>query len=180
MKKQLIATLVGGIILFVWQFLSWSMLGVHKDEFMYTPNQDTIMANLTQTLGKEGIYMLPNVPPGTSHEEHERLMEGFVGKPWASVAYHESFEGNMGIYMARAFSADLLALFLLVWLLLKFANLNFKTTLLASLAVGGIGYLTTSYLNSIWFETNSMGHLIDTVAQWGLAGAWLGWWLNRR
>lgn len=180
MKKQLIATLVGGLILFVWQFLSWSMLNIHADEYKYTPNQDTILQTLTRNLEGTGTYMLPGLPPGSSKEDEERLMESGKGKPWASIQYHQTFGGNMGVYMARAFSADLLAVFLLVWLLLRFANLDFTTTMLASLAAGGIGYLTTSYLNSIWFETNSLGHLIDTVAQWGLAGIWLGWWLNRK
>jgi len=46
--------------------------------------------------------------------------------------------------------------------------------------VGLIGYLTIPYLNSIWFETNSIGHLIDAFVSWGLVGIWLGWWLPRR
>jgi len=180
MQKQLIATLVGGIILFVWQFLSWSMLNVHADEYKYTPNQDTILQTLAQHLESEGTYMLPGLPPGSTREEEERLNESLKGKPWASISYHHSFAGSMGVYMTRAFTADLLAVFLLVWMLLRFAKLDFTTTLLASLAAGGIGYLTTSYLNSIWFETSSMGHLVDTLAQWGLTGIWLGWWLNRK
>ena len=50
---------------------------------------------------------------------------------------------------------------------------------MAALAVGFTGYLTIPYLNSVWFEASSIGSLIDTVAQWGLLGVWLGWWLNR-
>jgi hypothetical protein len=46
--------------------------------------------------------------------------------------------------------------------------------------VGGIGYLTIPYLNSIWFDNNSMGYLIDWLVQWGVVGAWLGWWLTRK
>ncbi|MFK7775379.1 MAG: hypothetical protein AB8F94_24780 [Saprospiraceae bacterium] len=54
------------------------------------------------------------------------------------------------------------------------------TSLLASLAVGAIGYLTIPYLHQVWMETDSTGYLIDTVVAWGLVGAWLGWWLNRK
>lgn len=46
-------------------------------------------------------------------------------------------------------------------------------------AIGIIGYLTIPYLYSIWFETNSLGHLVDALVSWGLVGAWLGWWLPR-
>lgn len=53
-------------------------------------------------------------------------------------------------------------------------DLDFKTAILSSLAVGIIGYLTIPYLNSIWFEGNSIPQLIDTVFQWGICGTWLG------
>jgi len=179
MKKQLIASLVGGIILFVWQFLSWSMLNIHGSEMAYTANQDKILESLAQNL-EEGSYFLPNLPPGSSSAEEQAYMQNSAGKPWATVSYHKAMNMSMGMNMFRAFAVDLVAAFLLTWLLLKFANLDLKTALLSSLAVGGISYLTIPYLNSIWFESNSIGHIIDAVAQWGLVGVWLGWWLPRQ
>ncbi len=178
MKKQLIATLVGGLIVFVWQFLSWSLINVHASEFKYTPNQDKVLEALSANL-EEGSYFMPGVPPGSSQEAEQAAMEQAVGKPWALVQYHRALDMSMGMNMFRGFAADLVAVFLLVWLLLKFARLDFKTALLGSLALGMASYLTTSYMNSIWFETSSIGDLIDTVVQWGLAGVWLGWWLPR-
>ena len=178
MKKQLIATLVGGIILFLWQFLSWSMLNVHASEFKYTANQDKIMETLSQNL-EEGSYFLPGVPPGSTPEAEQAAMEANIGKPWALISYHRSMQMSMGMNMIRGLAADLVAVFLLVWLLMRCARLDMKTIVLSALAVGATGYLTIPYLNSIWFETNSIGYLIDTVVQWGLVGAWLGWWLPR-
>ena len=180
MKNQLIASLVGGAILFIWQFLSWSLLNVHKAEFQYTANQDAILETLSQNLDREVTYMLPQPPEGSSQEEQHAFMESHANKPWATISYHKSFNTNMGMNMFRGFVVDLVAVFLLVWLLLKFAHLDFKTSLLSSLAVGAIAYLTIPYLNSIWFESNTLGYIVDLVAQWGLVGAWLGWWLTRR
>jgi len=179
MKKQLIATIVGGILLFMWQFLSWSLLPVHKAEYGYTPNQDKIMEALNQNLTEEGTYMLPMAPPGSSQEQTQSIMEAGAGKPWASVSYHKSMNTEMGMNMFRGLAVDLLAAFLLTWLLLKIPNLNMMTAVQASLGVGIIGYLTIPYLNSIWFEGDSMGYLVDTLVQWGLMGLWLGWWLLR-
>jgi hypothetical protein len=179
MKKQLIATLVGAIILFVWQFLSWAAIPIHKSEYGYTPNQDKIMEALNQNLTEEGTYMLPGMAPGASHEQTEAEMTKNIGKPWASVSYHKSMSGDMGMNMVRGFSVDLVAAFLLVWLLLQFKNLNMMSAIKASVTVGLIAYFTIPYLNSIWFEGNSMEHLIDALVQWGLVGVWLGWWLPR-
>lgn len=180
MKKQLVATIVGGIILFVWQFLSWAMLQVHKSEFGYTPNQDKIIAFLSENLSEEGTYMLPLPPPGTPMNQEQKFMEPYAGKPWAHITYHKSMSMEMGMSMFRGFVVNLFAAWLLVWLLLQFQNLNLRTALQASLAVGIIGYLTIPYLNSIWFETSSMAYLIDALVAWGLVGLWLGWWLPRR
>ncbi len=179
MKKQLIASLVGGLILFIWQFLSWAAIPIHKSAYGYTPNQDRIMEVLNQNLTEAGTYMLPGMPPGTPHEQAEKEMQGSLGKPWASISYHKSFNPNMGFNMFRGFSVDLVAAFLLTWLLLNFKTLNFRTAVQASICVGIISYLTIPYLNSIWFEGTTIEHLIDAICQWGIVGAWLGWWLPR-
>ncbi len=145
----------------------------------YTPNQDKIMEALSQNL-TEGNYMVPRPPDNSTPEEQQAYMENAGGKPWATIQYHSSMNTSMGMNMIRGFAVDIVAVFLLVWLLGKFANLNFQTILLSALAVGGIGYLTIPYLNSIWFEGNTIGYLVDLVVSWGLVGAWLGWWLMRR
>lgn len=179
MNKQLVGTLVAGLILFIWQFISWNVLQLHQSEMQYTPKQDQIMEALTQLDLEEGHYMIPTVADGASMEDQEKLMENMIGKPWATVSYHKAFEVNMGMNMTRGFLLDLVSAFLLVWILMKFRENNFMTSLLASLAVGAIGYLTIPYLHQVWMETDSTGYLIDTIVAWGLVGAWLGWWLNR-
>lgn len=180
MKKQLIATLVGGLILFIWQFLSWSLLPIHKDLYGYTPNHDKIMEVLNQNLSEEGTYMLPGMPPDISNEEAQTRMEASMGKPWASISYYKSMEMNMGMNMIRGFAVDLFAAFLLIWLLLKIPNLTMTTAVQASVAVGIMGYLTIPYLNSIWFGGSSLGHLLDALVAWGITGLWLGWYLPRK
>lgn len=179
MSKQIIGALVAGILLFLWQFLSWTMLNVHQEEFGYTANQDKILQFLGENL-EEGSYYLPNLPPGSSQEEHQAAMESSAGKPWATISYHKSMNPDMVMPMVRGFIVDVIAAWLLIWLLIRMNGMNFQRILTASIVVGLIGYLTIPYLNSIWFETNSMPYLIDTVVQWGLVGLWLGWWLPRK
>lgn len=179
MKKMLIGALVGGILLFVWQFLSWSMLNVHLSQMSYSPNQTAILDCLSANLTEEGAYFMPTVAPGTSAEQTQIAMTDAIGKPWAQVSYHKAMSMSMGMNMTRGLIIDIMAVGLLCWLLLQFAELNFKKSLMASLAVGLISFLSISYLSSIWFETNSIPDLIDAVVSWGLVGSWLGWWLNR-
>jgi len=180
MTKQIVAVLVSAVILFLWQFLSWSALGVHQSEFKYSSNQDKVLEALNEHLGQEGTYMIPSFPSGTGMEQEQALMEAHKGKPWAHISYHKSFNTAMGPSLVRGFLADVVAAFFLVWLLMKIEKRSLLTTLMSSLAVGLVGYLTIPYLNSIWFETKSLGYLIDALVQWGMIGLWLGWWLSKR
>ena len=175
MKKLIIGAIVSGLLLFIWQFLSWSMLNIHAPQFKYTPHQEQILSTLADHL-QSGDYFLPTYKPGASQEQIDQVMKDAVGKPWASITYRSAFNANMGMNMFRGFMANVVAAFILCWLLLKITNLDFKTALLASLGVGLIGYIVNTYMNSIWFEKNSIPDLIDAVVSWGLVGLWLGWW----
>ena len=180
MKTKIIAALVGGVILWLWQFMSWSMLNIHGSSNQYTPSQDAILQNLKDVNLKQGTYFLPTAPPGTSMEDREALYEKSVGKPWASLHYQESLEMTMGMNMFRGFVVNVLAVFFLCYILVGDPNLSFQKVITSSILVGLIGYLTISYLGTIWFKMDSIPYLIDSVVQWGLCGAWLGWFLTRK
>jgi hypothetical protein len=179
MQKTIIGALVGAVILFLWQFMSWAALDLHRVDMSYTEQQGPIMEALTAANLTEGTYMVPNHVDNPTPEQRAALQETMAGKPWAIVTYHESFENNMAMSMIRSFIINFLSAFLLVWLLGKMANLNFQTTIMASLAVGLIGYLTIDYLYFIYMGGNTFPVLVDTIVSWGAVGAWLGWWLNR-
>lgn len=176
--RLIIGSLVGGFILFMWQFLSYAALDLHYNQMSYTPNNDKIIQVLAENL-TEGEYMVPRQRQGASQEEMDRYIASAEGKPWAMIQYHNSLTNDMGMNMFRGFIIDILAVALLCFILLKIPNRNFMTVLSSSLAVGLIGYLTINYLDTIWFKGTSIPDLIDAVAQWGVCGLWLGWWLNR-
>jgi len=180
MQKQVIGALVGGLILFVWQFLSFGPGQFHKAENQYTPNQDKIIEFLSENLSEGGQYFLPTMAPGMTSEQQEAMMAEAMGKPWARISYHHAFEMNFGMNLFRGFVIDFLSILLLIWLFMKIPDLDMKTAVLGSLAVGAIGYMTIPYLDSVWYKSNTMGYIIDTIGQWGLVGGWLGWWLTRK
>ncbi len=180
MGKLIIGAVVTGLILFIWQFLSWAALDLHGSNMAYTPNQDKIIECLNTNLSEEGQYFINRALPGASAEEQEAYGQKMIGKPWALVTYNKTFDNNMGMNMARGLIVNIFSGFLLVWFLLKIPNITFGTTMIGCLIIGAISYLSTSYINSIWFETNSIPDLIDGLVPWGIIGAWLGFWLSRK
>lgn len=176
MKKLIIGALVGGIVLFFWQFLSWNFL--HNSQMKYTANQNEILELLEGKL-EPGQYMIPRAPESASQEEAQEMGNNHIGKPWMQISYHQNFQMSMGMNMLRGLVIDFVSVFLLCWIFGRFREVDMKSTILSSIAVGLIGYFTISYLNSIWFETDSLPDLIDAIVPWALVGAWLGWWLGR-
>ena len=163
----------------MWQFISFGPLGIHNSQMDYTANQDVILEALESSNLTEGEYFLPRAPLGATSQEQQAVFEQRKGRPWAMLTYHESLEFNQGSNMLRGLVIDIVSVLLLVWILSQMSTPNLVNAIKISVAIGLIGYFTINYLDSIWFETNSIPNLIDAVVQWGLCGAWLGWWLNR-
>lgn len=179
MKKLIIGSLVAALILFIYQFVSWGLINLHKAEQQYTPNQEKVLEFLSENL-TEGEYFLPTHPPEATAAEIQTMAENAMGKPWATINYHPSFEMNMGMNMARGFAIDFISALLLCWILLKFRDLNFSSALLSCISIGIIGYFTITYLNHIWFQGSTIGYLIDAIVGFGLVGAWLGFYLPEK
>ena len=181
MKKMIIASIVGGIIIFLWQFVSYAGANLHEDAQQYTSQEKNILAFLESQGLQEGGYIVPNVPPGASTEQREAYMKDNGGKPWASIQYHKSMDTGMAMNMVRGLLVNFIILYLFCWMLMKIPGLNFRTALLASLGLGLIVFLNSHYTNYIWYKNFDIrASLIDAVVSWGLVGIWLGFYLTRK
>lgn len=179
-KHWIVGSLVGGLILFIWQFISWAAVNFHSVNQRYTPNQDAILECLKTNITEDGSYYMPNVASGASSEDQQKLMESSIGKPWAVVSYHKEMEGSMGMNMLRGFSADIVAVLLLCWIFSMMPNVNIKKGIFICVTIGLVGYLTTQYSLTIWFKQNSWPDLLDAIVPWTLCGAWLGIWFGKK
>ena len=180
MKKLIIGAIVGGIIIFVWQSLSFTVLDLHAKAFQYTPKQQEIISYLGSQFAEEGQYLLPRPANEGSSEEMEAHMKASEGKPWAMISYHKAMNMNMGLNMIRGLLVDIIAAGLLCWILLKMNLPSFGTVLISSILVGLIVFMNGIYTQHIWYETfDIMAHFMDAIVAWGACGLWLGWWLNR-
>lgn len=177
--KITIGALVGGLILFIWQFMSYGpVLDMHYSQMEYTPHQEEIMTFINGLDLEEGEYFMPRVAKEQADDLQEFQLEQ-LGKPWAMLQYHESLEHNFFSNLVRALITNSLAVAILCWILLQYAELTMRNSIISALGAGLIGYFLTNYLDAIWYQTNSIPDLIDAIVPWALTGAWLGWWLKR-
>jgi len=183
MKKLLIGAIVGCLIVFGWQTISWTILKSHDQEYKQAPNQDAVISSLSSQLSEEGQYMIPRANAGASQQEMEDLQKKMIDekRPWAVVTYHKVYDSDMVMNIARGFIATLISLFMVCWVLMKQTTSTFGTTLISCLFIGIAGYLFIPYSGHIWFQTpGAMTNFIDVLVAWGVCGVWLGWWLNRK
>ena len=181
MKKILIGGLVGGIIIFICQFLSWTILDLHRPAFQYTPKQTEVLNYLSSQFTEDGSYYMPNLPAGASPEEHEALMKDAKGKPWALISYHASNNTNMVMNMVRGLLVDIVLVCLFCSIISKLSTISFSRVFIASIFTGLICFFFFPYTNHIWFQTfDLMGYFADALVSWGLLGLWLGWWYTKK
>ncbi len=181
MKKLLIGALVGGIIIFLWQFISWAALNLHHASQEYTPKQDSILSYLNTQFSEDGAYLLPAYPKGISREEMEKQMELTKGKPWAQIQYHKALNVNMGLNIVRGFLADIIMVAFLCWILFKLSTPGFGTIFTTCLFTGIIVFINSPYTIHIWYpKADIWMHFFDALISWSLCGIWLGWWLGRK
>lgn len=181
MKKLVIGSIVGGILIFIWQTLSWTVLDLHRPGQEYTPKQDSILSYLNSQFSEDGSYMLPNYQKGISSDEMQKEMKEHQGKPWVQIQYHKAMNTNMGANIGRGLITDIILVAFLCWILMKIPAPGFGTIFTACIFIGVIVFTNSPYTVHIWYpKADISAHLIDALLSWALCGVWLGWWLNRK
>lgn len=190
MKKFIIGSLVGAVIIFVYSSLSWMMSPVHMHSFHYTPKQDSIMKVLNNSGLSEGMYMMPTLDNRNAgafdskyRDEEEKYMKENMGKPFAMILYSPGKNMNA----CQFIWGFLFNLFAVVFALVIFVMAKDKLTtfFMRWWLFIVIGFIVA--LNSYLLEWNWMyfpwhyikGMLIDVFVEWALCGAWLAWYLRK-
>ncbi len=179
MKKYLIGSIVGGIIIFIWQSLSFAVLGIHNNSMKYTAAQDEIKSVLASKLTEDGAYMVPSAP---TQKEREDLFKKMDGQPMAEIIFQKSVDTDMTMRFIRTFLVNVFLVISLIYMLTRGGTPIGRRVFSASVAFGLAAWLWSMYIAHIWAGLPWHmigGDLIDAIAAWGLVGLWLGWWLNR-
>jgi hypothetical protein len=182
MKKWIIGSIVGAIIVFAWQFCSWTVCDLHKGEHKYTTAQNQILSTLKAANLDDGSYVMPNADPGATREQQAQAWKDSSGKPFAMIVYGKAANADMAAPMIWGFVIDILLVILLISILVRGGLPSFIGIVTGSIAVGVFSFLWEPYMMHNWYQvpwSSIIGHLYDAIGAWGLCGLWLGWWLRR-
>ena len=101
MKKIIIGSLLGGLIIFFWQTLSHVAFNFHEPVQQYTAKQDSVLTYLNKLELAPGGYIMPRMSHNQSMDELEGFTKSIAGKPWARVIYYSSYKTDMTMNMIR-------------------------------------------------------------------------------
>lgn len=171
MKTKLLFSLIGAIVIFAWQFLSYAMPNLHKSASAYTTAQDSILQMCVKQGLSEGMYFLGQPDPTLSMAQQEEVMKTLEGKPWAVINYHETNTMSMTMNMIRGFLVCFVISFLLFWLFLQQKDPKLLNRIYLALAVGLIGFFFVPYTNFIWYKAPDIfAHFADAIIPWLILG----------
>ena len=176
MKNPIVYTLVGGLVLFVWQFLSFAAINLHGEAQTYTEKDQQILEFLDSIDLEPGMYALgaPSDAERTDPALQEAYLERMEGQPWAQLNYQAAWSSDMTGNLFRSLVMNLLTAFLLFWMMKNLADPTLARRVMLAVFVGWAGFMFFPYSNFIWYKKPDIwAHLIDGTVPFALLG-WLG------
>lgn len=174
MKKHIIFSFVGGLILWLWQFISFAAANLHGSAAEFTPKSQEIIAAIEASGIEEGRYLLGQIDPALIAAGEATGFET-AGKPWAILHWDRSMESNMGMNMFRGVMVCVLVAALLFSLIQGFSDPTVKKGAGVGLLVGFMAFLAIPYTNYIWYESPDIwAYALDAVIPWVGMGSLAG------
>lgn len=183
MKQILIGTLAGGVVLFVWQFLAWAVIGLHDPSFRPLANEDAVVEALRSSITTDGLFYFPGYAEETaemSDEERKANMDAWKEKhkqgPIGMIIYHPAgTDPMMAGQFIVGFVMNLVAVFLAAWFLSR--STAAASTFIARAAFCGLLGVFASFvsylpnMNWLYFPMDYTTAMVtDTLIGWLLVG----------
>lgn len=182
MFKAFLAAVIGTVVLFAWNSVSYMVLPFHRESFSEFSNPEAVAAAIKAGADKPGVYMIPGHSTGTQEE----LMQAFNDGPYffGSVRPGSNESWSYPKAMLRTFTANLVAAILLAIILGAAApRLNYLGRVFLVVLVGLFAGIVGPYQKQIWYEFTTgftLLDMIDLAVGWGLAGLVMAGMINGR
>jgi len=174
-KSIIKGAIIGGIIVFVWGFVSWMYLPWHTNMFKHFTNEEFVSAAVKENMTKDGMYMIPSLPKNLENDEaysrQEQLMQkgpfifGTFVKDGVSPM---SWRNLLGSFIGHVVAAGFLSYLLAASKMRCYWGKVWSCVCIAFFA-GVVTYFPL--YNWLHFPLNyTIVNCLDLIIGWGLAG----------
>ncbi len=163
MKNCVLAVVLSAVVLFVWGFVSWTILPWHNMVANKLADESAVSAVLKENAPSAGVYYLPfaqeDLKPGALFAFANVLPDGA--------------DTNMGKIMGLGMLGQMVSALLVLLLLVNTSNLGYwervRFVALAGVAIGFVSHFP--YWNWFGFSTSyTLVIILDSLVAWLLAG----------
>jgi hypothetical protein len=177
MKNILKGGIVGGIILFIWSALAWTVLPLHKSSLHNISNEDAVISSLQTNLDAQALYVFPGRPdPSAGQPAMDAWTEKAMRGPVGLIVYSPQGTDPMMVgQFIVGIIIDIMAALLAAWFLSRStARTAPFLTKVVFCGVLGIFISFASYIplwNWMTYPLDyTTGMVADAVLGWLLAG----------
>lgn len=179
MKKKIITLILGTLILFMWNAISWMALPFHSSSLKNIPESTFESQNLKNKLQEDGIYHYPGLPESNSSEDIKKIKSKL--KKGSRITFMAYKTGSTELFEIKTFVINLIFNFLTVCLILfvmqNQRNKSLKKIVLTTLSIGLIIGFASDFPQMNWFMfplDYTLPNVFDHLISFGLLGLLLG------
>lgn len=173
-RSVFLSSLVGGVIAFVWGFISWVIIPWHAATLKHFNDSEAVCAALSQNASEDGVYIYHPMENQYSQDDNMPFVFASINRMHASQ--------KQTMPMIRSFITLVVAAFLISWVLVHAKSRRYWDLVTYSAVIGLIiGILAYVPLWNWWGIAGSftMVGVIDTVITWFLAGLGMAKFIER-
>lgn len=162
------ASILGGIVLFIWSAISWMALPWHMTTIHGFTDEKAVATVIQSNATQSGMYMLPAMQQNGTLKNPD-LAKG----PMVFTAVRlQGMQASMAIPMIISFITQVIAAFFVAWLLTK-TSLNYfgRVGFVLMFAIATAIATQVPYWNWFGFDTQfTLVEMADIVIGWFFAG----------
>ena len=153
LEKAIKCGLIGGLILFIWSAVSWSLLPWQKSQMKSFTNEVAVRNAIGDNMNGSGLYVMPNLhqyahQPAELENAKIRMQDG----PYAFIAVMANGRNpNMAGYAIGSLIIDIIAVCLATWMLIKSSQLEYMKVIKFFSVIGIIIGLLAGFPYVFWF-----------------------------
>ena len=172
MRRMLLGTVVGGVVLFVWGYVFWGVLPIAENIVLPVPNEAAVAQMLKDNIPSSGVYYIPGEG---AKEMSAAWVEKHKAGPIAQIFFRrEGGDPNDPMYLVRTFGY-LLLLALLMAVVLKQAvgQLGSYRARVWFILFTGLFATAVAFSEAVWWHQSLSYHLlyaIFNITSWFFAG----------
>lgn len=157
MKRTTLAILAAAVALFLWGFVSWTLLPWHRGQMKRFTDEKAVAAVIKANTPEPGLYLLPGCPPDASAAAREAQMKAMGEGPYLyGVARSGSKNVAMGPYMAANLLSNVVIAALLALLMSRIPCAGWSCRVKLGAVIGLLAGFVADVPTTIWFEFPAM------------------------